>query len=300
MDTMHLEGGSKSINLYPWLDPKLRSVSGDEALSGIEGFGLPPVTANWFEGAGAGKTWRNSHVDSRPVRIPLWVYATSRTDLNARVSELATVLNPDLGQSRLYFGGPSQDEWWIDVVRIGGGDWKRKVDSDDRTYFKTDILLEAGDPFWTRDRPESFDVRRPSVTGPTFLPKMARMRLSSGATFGSRTVENQGDTYAWPVVRVTGPTDLITMIGPKGERVVWDADMPQSGGALELGDVLTFDFRWSTVTDQNGDNRYGGLQAAPHFWPIAPGSSTVTVEAANSGDDTSLNAQWWPRRWAMV
>jgi len=290
--------------MYPWL---AGDVKGIEALAGIIGFGLPDQTNQWFDGAGSGSTWRGSRIERRDISIPLWVYAANRSELTEKLSDLSIALDPfapasvaELGSSRLYFGMADDDEWFIDVVRSGTADWKRKQDSDDRTYFKTTIKLEAGDAFWTRNRPESFEIRR-DVSGlqPTLLPRLAKLRLASGAAFGVQETNNIGDTFAWAVFNVTGPTTKVTMIGAGGETLVWDSAVDSIGPLLE-GQTLKIDMRWNTLLDNLGRNRYDGLLAAPRFWSIAPGVTAVTVQADNINDNTTVRAQWWPRRWAVL
>ena len=294
-DTLRLAGGGRSIDLYPWLSAKAK---GQEALAGILGFGLPGVTNQWFEGAGS-STWRGSRVERRKITLPLKVYADTRKQLNELLSEMSVMLDPfvarpdvERGTARLFFGMPDDNEWFVDVVRSGGGDWSRKVDSDDRTYFKTTIELEAADAFWTRNNPEKFEVKQ-QPSGNPLLPKIARLRVGSSATTGERAVTNIGDTWAWPMMTLVGPTTGLTLIGPNGEVLRWD-------GVLEDDEVLYIDMRNNTVTDETGTNRYGNLAPAPRFWYIAPGTSSVTVILEDSSPETILTANWWPRRWAVV
>ena len=296
MDSLRLEGGGKDIDLYPWLNLKTK---GAEALAGIVGFGLPGVTNQWFDGAGSTSTLRGSRIERRSINIPLKVYAANRADLTAQLSDLSIALDPFTprplgrrGAARLYFGMADENEWFVDVVRSGGGDWSRKVDSDDRTYFKTTITLEAGDPFWTRNEPENFQVEL-TPSGNPLLPRIARLRVGSTATTGSREVSNVGDTWAWPVMTMKGPATGFTLIGPNGEILQWD-------GILGAGDTLTIDMRNNTIEDQNGVNHYDGLGPAPRFWYIAPGTSEVSVIIEEMTADSSLIAQWWPRRWAVI
>ena len=295
VDTLRLEGNGKSIDLYSWLSVKAK---GHEALAGIVGFGLPGVTNHWFEGAGSGSAWRGARAERRKIDIPLRVYAKDRQELNELLSDLAVALDPftgvafDRGPARLFFGMPDDYEWYVDVTRVSGGDWKRKGDSDDRTYFTTTLGLEAGDPFWTRNFPEQFVVEY-QPTGTPLLPRIARLRVASTATTGERDVENVGDTWAWPVLTMLGPTTGIKLTGPKGEILQWD-------GTLGSSDTITIDMRANTVEDQTGANRYGALAPAPQFWYIAPGVSEVEILIEDMAPGTKLVAQWWPRRWAVV
>lgn len=296
MDTLRLAGGGKNIDLYPWLTAKAR---GHEALAGIVGFGLPDVENYWFDGAGSGSSYRGSRVERRVISLPLKVYAEDRRRLNELLSDLSIALDPftprltaERGVARLYFGMPDDKEWFIDVARSTGGDWSRKVDSDDRTYFKTTLTLEAADPFWTRNDPEQFEVRL-LPSGNPLLPRIARLRVGSNATTGKRNVSNIGDTWAWPVITLKGPATGFQLIGPNGEVLDWE-------GELGDEDVLTIDMRANTIENQDGVNLYGGLAPAPRFWYIAPGSSQVSVIIDEMTDASILTAQWWPRRWAVV
>ena len=292
-DTLRLAGGNKNIDLYPWLGAKAR---GHEALAGILGFGLPGTDNQWFEGAGSSR-YRSSRVQRRTITIPLEVYAANRQDLNAQLSDLSIALDPEafgLGSynmARLYFGMPDDMEWYVDLVRSGGGDWSRKEDSDDRTYFRTSITFE-GDSYWTRDKTEGFLVTR-DPTAQTLLPLFAEQRVSSSTAFGAREVINIGDTYAWPTVLVTGPTTELQLIGPNSEELLWR-------GNLLAGQTLNIDMRENTIVDGAGVNRYDGLDAAPEFWAIAPGRSQISVAAANSTASTRVLVEWRPRRWAVA
>jgi len=294
-DTLRLVGGGKDIDLYPWLTAKAK---GTEALAGILGFGLPGVENFWFDGAGSGRTYRGSRVGSRTIQIPLKVYAQNRVDLSAILSDLSVALDPlrasdvDNGVAQLFFGLADDQEWFVNVVRSGGGDWARKVDSDDRTFFKTTLTLEAGDAFWTRNNPDTFTVKQ-EPSGNPLLPRFAKLRVASAAVIGTREVTNIGDTFAWPVFTIKGPGTGFELIGPNGEQLVWE-------GTLLDTDVLTVDMRANTVLDGAGVNRYDGLATAPRFWYIAPGTSEVTVIMDDMTNASLLSASWWPRRWAVV
>lgn len=294
-ETLRIEGSGKSIDLYPWLSNRVR---GSEALAGIVGFGLPDITNQWFSGAGSGDSYRGSRVERRVISIPVQVYARNREELNRTLSDLSQALDPFIGKNyergpaRLFFGMPDDFEWYVDVARSGSADWSRKVDSDDKTFFKTVLRLEAGDAFWTREEPEDFSVARPPSTA-TLMPRIARLRVGSTTAFGKRTVTNVGDTFAWPVFTIYGPTTKVELRGPNNETLIWT-------GSLSSSQRLTIDMRANTVEDQSGANRYNGLSAAPRFWAIAPGESEVYVSADNSTVDTEVYAQWRPRRWAVV
>lgn len=301
MDTLRITGSGIEVDLYPWLTAKAKGI---EALAGIVGFGLPQVENQWFDGA-AGSSYRGSRVGRRVINLPMKVYAESRLELWNLLSDLSKVLDPFVTNSttgtpeaRLFFGGPDEAEWWVDVVRAGGGEWARKVDSDDRTYFKTVLQLEAGDAFWTRNDPEKFELKQ-TPSGNPLLPRIAKLRVGSAAVSGTRQVTNVGDTFAWADIVVQGPATRIQLIGPNGEVLDWKGTL-DTYGSLGATDKLTINTRENILEDQLGRNRYGGLETAPRFWSIAPGTSTVSVIVDGMTSVSVLVAQWSPRRWAVV
>jgi hypothetical protein len=284
-------GNGLAIDLYPWLHG---SDEGIEALEGITGFGLPGVTNRWFEGAGDGATWRGSRTLPREIDLPFTAQAGDRAGLLAMMSNLARILDPSNGAARLDYALPDGDLWFANVVREGGGDWKRgaRKDSDKDKFVNSYITLKAGDSFWTRTRPEQFDVRQ-DTSGRGLMPYLAKLEVSSSGAFGSRDVVNIGDAPAWPIWKLTGPFLTLAFTGPKGEALTWS-------GNIAAGNGLTIDAKNGTVIDYNGVNRYDGLGPAPKFWTIAPGESVVSVIATGTSSTTLIKCTWQPRRWLVV
>ena len=316
MDTLRLEGGGRVIDLYPWLSAKAQGV---QALAGIVGFGLPGVENQWFDNGPAGYNWKQSRVPRRTISLPLRVYAANRADLNALLSDLAVALDPFTpqatsgdrnGVARLFFADPEGYEWFVDVVRTGGGDWARKKDSDDRTYFKTTLELEAGDPFWTRAIPEEFTVWQEAPASTPLLPRMAKLRVQNSITSAEayRTVYNTGDLPAWLIFTAEGPLDGFDLYGSEvfEPGFIWpDGYIPEfvawgSGDPLLEGETLTVNMREHTIEDQSGANRYPDLWQPPRFFSIPPGESQIGVQMWGTTLASRLRAQYWPRRWAVV
>lgn len=281
--TLTLSNSRLTIDLYSWL--KLRDTEGEgvQALEGILGFGMPGQDNHFFEGAAA-NTYRGSRLRPRQIDLPLVLTATDRAALNRRFSDLYTVLNPRYGLTRLTYGLPDGDSWFVDVVRSGGGDYRRnRADTDLETTLKVDVLtLVATDPFWTRARPESFRIVQDD-SGRGLLPNLAELQVSSAGAFGRREVINVGDEDAWPVITAKGPFTQVNLVGPHGEVLRWNGNILADNG-------LVFDANKGTVVDFNGVNRYDGLTSdpVPRFWSIEPGSSQVTVEMTGTSGGTIL------------
>lgn len=289
--SLTLSGGGIEIDLYSWM--KNHTLDGAEALEGITGFGLPPQTPRWFEGAGDGAIHRGTRVLPRDIEIPLVVQGADRRILNDMLSKVARVLDPRWSPARLSFGLPEGDSWSLEVVRTEGGDWEREREvTDNETWVVTQISLRAGQPFWVRDRSEHFEVSQ-DMTGRGLMPKLAELQLSSGGAFGTRTVENIGDADAWPIWTIKGPFSRFKFTGPRGEILEWT-------GTIAANEGLIVDSKAGTIKDFNGVNRYNGLSSGPRFWSIAPGSSRVTVEASDAGAGSHILCEWKPRRWMVA
>ena len=281
-----------SIDLYSWLAGV--DVDGFEAMAGITGFGFPNVANQWFEGAGDGSTYRGTRVLAKDIELPLRMQGKDRETLNNQISQLARMFDPENGPVQLVYGMPDDDIWYMSIRREGGGDWVRGVESNRNRWIKTVFSLRAGDPYWTRDRPEGFIVRQDtSGRGLLVGGYLAKMLLSRAAAFGSLTVENIGDAKAWPLWTITGPLDRITLTGARGEVIDWVGTLSGSQG-------LIIDAQAGTVVDFTGANRYDGLAPAPNFWPIRPGSSVVSVTGTGVTSGSAIQCSWKPRRWAVI
>ena len=264
-----LEGGGLILDLYTWSNRGVGR-SGYQALAGITGFGLPGTEVRWYEGAGDGAVYRGARQKKRTIEIPLYIKAGDRAELNRLVSQLATVLSPQVAPATLTYSLPGGEEWYLQVVRVDGGDWARMLDgSDNRTWVRLPLILESGNPYWTRAVPESFQVD-PKVSDIGLLPELAKLQLSSGDAFGKRLVENNGDAEAWPKWYLQGPFETAKLISSSGKVLEWT-------GSIPVDTQLIIDTNQGTAIDSLGQNRYDGFTVAPQFWSIPPGNSEVTV-----------------------
>lgn len=294
--SLRLKGGplgGLEIDLYPWLKPDLTGMNGVEALEGILGFGLAPVVNRWFEGAGHGQKYRGGKAGPRDIEIPLDISAADRGALNTLLRDLELMLSPSYAPARLSFRTFDGDEWWINVVRESGGDYKRGgPGGNGSTNINTSIVLRAGDPFWIRERVDDFDVF--TSAGDPLLPYFAALKIASSQANGQRQMVNTGSSEAWPLWTLTGPATRLVLSNSAGDLLDWR-------GTLTAGQKIFFDSDNSTAVDSSGVNRYPELEPAPKFWPVLPGSDVATVNIEGVTPSVSgLRAVWSPRRWAMV
>jgi hypothetical protein len=283
-----ISSGALSVDLYPWL----KGNKGIEALAGIKGFGWPDVVNRWFEGAGDGAVFRGSRTLPRDIDLPLTAEADDRAGLLSMLSTLALILDPYDGTARIDFMLPDGELWFVDVVREGGGDWDRMKDTDNDKYINTVVSLRAGDPFWTRTRPDQFTVRQ-DASGRGLMPYIAKLEVSSSGAFGIRDVVNIGDARAWPFWTLKGPFTSFTFVGPKGETIAWS-------GSILVGNGIYIDTKNGTLKDFNGVNKYDGLASAPKFWSIAPGTAVVSATMLGTSAVSEAKAEWSPRRWLVA
>lgn len=291
-DLLTLNRDDLVIDLYSWINGAMEH--GHEALKGITGFGLPPVTNRFFEGAGDGAVFRGSKILPRVLMIPLISQSSSRAGLDGLLSQLARVFTPNGStQARLRYMASDGLVWYLDVVREDGGDYIREPKEFQRNrFYKTTLGLKAGDPYWTREMPDGFTLKQDS-SGRGLMPYLAKLEVSSGKVFGRVTPENVGDAPTWPIWTVGGPLSSLTLTGPYGEVLAWT-------GSISSSQRRIIDTKNGTIVDENGVNKYNELGTAPQFWPIPADELAIQIDTTGTSTATFITAQWQPRKWSMI
>lgn len=279
---------------------ELGQTTGIKALAQLRGTGLPPVSTQWFEGAGDGATFRGGRNLARVLDIPLKVYGANREAVRARLSLLGRIFAlPNVVRLTVSLDG---DEWFVDVVRTGGGDWTWGSDTDGSTFVKTVITAQAGDPFWQRVDSEARNVV-PGGGGRGLLRagvSLTQLQLSSSSGFGAVDFENTGDVAAPGIWTINAPFTGFTLISPTGEAITWGTGGNGALGASKATGFIKVDTELGTVVDETGANKYTGLAAVPRFWSIPPGASKATIVAYDPNVAvTTINVVWNARRWVM-
>jgi hypothetical protein len=273
------------------LDGIAGSGLGIAALEGATGFGLPPVSTQWIEGAGDGAQYRGGRVLARDLDLPIYVQAPTRADLKVMMARASTML---AGPMVLRFVEDDGSSWTLNVRRVGGGQLTLGRDVRAENWLTTVVTLRAGDPFWT----SSAVTRREIVAsaGRGLLEgtvSLSMLRVSPSQTLGSITMENTGDADAYPVWTITGPGSNLVCTSATGESFAWN-------GTLTAGQTLTIDTRAASVVDGTGTNRYADLGPAPQLWRIPPGTTTASVILTGSTAASKIAAEWRPRKWAVI
>lgn len=242
------------------------------AFAGLSGMGMVQVEPRWLTGAGDGSIYRGARQQSRTLIVPVVVTGDTDADVQGVLDDLSLILAPDNAPARLTLTlDPDESDaesWWVDVVRTGGGDWEWGETAGDSWVIST-LELTAGDPAWTSTALES-------VTWPTF---------------GAKSVTNPGTSAAWPTFTIEGPSSGFTLTSPGGLSLAYEE-------VIGSGVELTVDMRAGTVK-QGATNMYAGLAAAPRFWSLPPGASSITVTVPDSGVGTAVSMSYYPRRALM-
>lgn len=263
----------------------------------VRGTGMPPIATQWFEGAGDGANYRGARVLSRVLDLPVKVYGSDRAEVWGGMSLVARVFAPLAGDVVLQvdLGG---EGWQTRVRRTGGGDWTWGVDTDGKTFIKTIITIQAGDPYWVRTAAESRTIT-PGGLGRGLIrtpsPRLHALRVSTNNALGQVEFENPGDVPTDARWIVSGPFVGFTLTSPSGEVLSWN-------GTMLAGQSIIIDTETGIIVDQTGANRYGGLGPVPKFWQIPAGISTAGIELidAVSGDGQSdVRVSWNPRKWVL-
>ncbi|MGW8953503.1 phage distal tail protein [Streptomyces sp. NPDC055709] len=284
MPKLLLSSGTDTLNLNEIMDKGL----GYQAKTGATGFGLPPVSVQWLEGAGDGAVYRRKRVLTRDIDIPLEILARDRTHLQELLSRLALAL---AGQCTLTLLDDNGTRWTTDVHRVGGGEYVYGESTIGEREFETVITFRAGDPYWISSEAQIRYIG--GSTAGAFLTNMVTMSISASQAIGEIQLNNSGDAEAYPIWEIVGPGANFEATSPSGERLAWS-------GTLGVNDRLIIDTRKGTVVDQTGANRYAELDTAPRFWTVKPGLSTATAQLEEINSNSKITCTWRPRKWMVI
>lgn len=268
------------------------------SLQGTKGFGVPGRTNLWFDGAGDGSLWRGARTGRRAITLPVLVQGATPNDVEDRLSDLAERFAPERGLARLLLDEGSRGVWYCDVAYSGGIDPEYGKDTNGASWAQPTLLLEAGDPFWTRVEPVSVPIRAAGA-GRGLLKgdvSLSQLRQASGQTMGTIQFDNPGNATAYPITTIYGPATGAVMTS--GDLTyTWE-------GNLAEGERRVFVHRNGEVYDPDdttGDpNRYAEMGTAPKFWTVPPGVSEASLIL--EGDVPGISqivVAYQPRRWLV-
>lgn len=252
---------------------------------GISGFGIPPTNVRIEESAGDGGIFRQSKRLPRDVDLPMTIFGSSRADVEAKLRRLGKILQDGQGAPKLRASYTDGTSLFLSVHYVGGGETIIDNDNAGLTWCRWVISLRAPNPFWLSGIEEEFRISTGS-TGRGLLPLLTKLRVSSSSTLGVVTVVNAGDVNAFPIWRITGPVQNLT-IG-NGQELFGFAN-------VFSGEVITVNTENGSVTNADGDNLYARLSAAPKLFSLPPGTTGLSVLGTDTDLDFNVLLTYSPR-----
>lgn len=284
MPKLLLSSETDTLDLNEIMDTGL----GYQAKAGVTGFGLPPVSVQWLEGAGDGAVFRRRRVLTRDIDIPLEILARDRQHLQQLTDRLALAL---AGRCTLTLLDDDGTRWTTDVHRTGGGEYSYGADTTGEREFQTVITFRSPDPYWTFSEAQHRYIGGESAGA--FLSNLSNVEISASQAIGEIQLDNRGNADAYPIWEIVGPGRAFLAVSPDGERLAWS-------GTLLANERLVIDTRKGTVVDQDGNNRYAELEEAPRFWTVKPGLSTATAQLEDITTASKITCSWRPRKWMVI
>lgn len=268
-----------------------RNISGVSAGLKMRGTGMPPVQVQWFEGAGDGASFRGGRTLPRILDMPITVRGADRQEVWDRASQVARIMALENAPVTLTMDLDGE-AWRLQIVRTGGGDWDWEVDTDGSTFVKQIYTVQAGMPFWERVDPESRLIQAGGL-GIGLLDdgqSLTQLRLSNMEASGSVNIENTGDVRAWPIWKFSGPLTSVEAIRGDGQKWKW------TGTLATTAKYILLNTQDGTVIDDLGANRYAGLDTAPKFWSVPPGTTPAQITMTGADTTTEASVVWHPRK----
>jgi hypothetical protein len=278
--TLTLRRGSAS-----W---KLDESNGIKVLAGAQGLDAPTLVAESRTPAG----WDGEVIDSiaaeaREVFLPLRIAGSTLTQLQGRKRDLLSFLNPRNGAVTLEATVPDGSRRLIDGYYLRGLDGSWDVGSFFNTRQLAGITLRCPNPFWRTATPftASWKVRADALSPLPILP------LGPGAAQALGTpnvVSVPGDAETYGVWKISGPLTQVQILdNGAGRSLTFTAD-------VSAGQTYTIDTRRGQqgVFAPDGSRARSTLNRGAQFWPLRPGTSTVTttVTGASVGASVSVSA----------
>lgn len=233
---------------------------------------------------GDGGRYRASRTASRPVSLVVNVWGRSVEERTANLAELASAVRRVNGLPLPHLEATVADVVYeLPFVHEGGSDdLKRVTTGGPQTV---ELSLICPDPYWTARDATPYRVKGITSTG-HFLPRLAKMHLTSSASAGVLNVTNTGQAEAYPTWRIVGPTSA---------ALIELGDESWTIGPISSSEVVTVDTKARTATLDSGKNVYDRFKPAPRLFPIPPGRNELVVTMADATNNTSATCFFRPR-----
>ena len=238
----------------------------------------------WADGSWSGPDFADVLLPSMPVEVKGVTAAAFASALTSLRNTFAPMLVP----APLWVKLPG-----MPAMGVGAKTNKRSIPIDltwNGNFSNAAVQWRCPDPVWQSvSRTITVSAAGLAVSGlvfPLFAPASGSYVQPGALDFGSTTVSsssgvltNSGNTPAWPVVVLNGPTTLPATITIDGNTVTYSQAIPP-------GQSVTIDYKTGTATLTGGVDRTPALTSrqfsavslsSPVFYTADGGNATVTV-----------------------
>lgn len=225
------------------------------------------------------------YVTPRVLAWPLIIRDMNREALLARIREMLSILNPQLGDGQLLVTNGSNSR--VLYCRYRGG-ISAINESQGITTTRQVLNFFAADPFWYA--PSSTELTAQQNFAPINFFPVLPITLATSAMTTTAALENDGDVPAYPVITILGPATNVIVTNTTTGKLV------EINSSIAAGETITIDARPRTrsVRDQDGDNRFSLLTAESSMWALEIGTNNVEIEISGGDANTRVSVSYTP------
>lgn len=225
------------------------------------------------------------YVTPRVLAWPLIIRDMNREALLARIREILSILNPQLGDGQLLVTNGSNSR--VLYCRYRGG-ISAINESQGITTTRQVLNFFAADPFWYA--PSSTELTAQQNFAPINFFPVLPITLATSAITTTAALENDGDVPAYPVITILGPATNVIVTNTTTGKLV------EINSSIAAGETITIDARPRTrsVRDQDGDNRFSLLTAESSMWALEIGTNNVEIEISGGDANTRVSVSYTP------
>lgn len=248
----------------------------------LVGFGIPPTSVRIDESARYGGIHRYTRRGVRNVDMPVTVLGTSATDVETKLRRLAK-LTQDTSGPTVLTALRDDGDLTLELHYVGGAELEYGGDVGGPTWASLMLSFQAPNPYWQSAETESFVITSGN-TGRGLLPQLSKLKVSSSQAIGIVNVTNDSDVPIYPVIRVAGPVEGLTVtLGGQGWAFT---------ETVAEGEVYRVDHETATVEDAAGANRYDILATAPKFFTLPPGTTAILIAGTGANANTQITVEY--------
>lgn len=248
------------------------------------GFGIPPAEVRIEDSAGDGGVYRHSKKGVRDIDLAVTVLGTDRADVQSKLRRLSRLVQDSSGPTQIVANYSDGETLSLEGHYVSGAESQWGANAG-LVWNRWVLSFQCPTPYWESGTTEEFTVTTGN-TGRGLLPQLTKLKVTSSQVFGVITIDNAGDVPAYPIWYLRGPLSSIEVTNGTQSFSFDDS--------IDEGETITINAETGTVTDDLGINRYAMLSAAPKFFRIPPGESSVSINAVAATADAEARLTYSP------